>query len=114
MIVGLVLGALTGALFALLKGLRIWKLAAALGIAGAVLGAAAALAIPVRYSSTATVAYNGVFATTDHVDQVIATVLTNSSLDEMVRKFKLYPHDPAARDKMRAHLHIQRIGPTAG
>ena len=91
--IGLIAGVLAGGLFALIKGLKVWKLAAGLGIAGAVLGAATAFAIPDRYRSMEVIRVIG----SSRMPQSILTATSDASLDEIVTKFGLYPNDPAAR-----------------
>ncbi len=107
MTMGLMAGILAGALFALFNGLKVWKLAAALGVAGLVLGAAVAYVIPTRYSSMAVIQFRG-----PGIDQLVREAAAPASLDAILRRFNLYPNDPAARTKLRANLHflpIQRL-----
>ncbi len=58
-IMGLMLGTLIGILFALFNGLKVWKLAVTLGIAGAMLGGATSYIFPEQYISSAVVRYEG-------------------------------------------------------
>ena len=50
---GLVAGLITGALFALFHGLKVWKLATAMGALGTLLFAAGSFLVPDRFSSSA-------------------------------------------------------------
>src|ERR1700721_3855787 len=56
-IMGLLAGVLAGVLFALFNGLKVWKIAAGLGIAGAIAGAAVAFVLPERFASEAVIWY---------------------------------------------------------
>ena len=53
LVMGLIAGIVIGSLYALFAGLRVWKLAAGLGVAGAIAGVAIGYLIPDRYVSTA-------------------------------------------------------------
>jgi hypothetical protein len=114
-IMGLVTGILAGAIFALFNGLKVWKLAAALGVAGLAVGVAAAYLLPERYSSMAVIRYGGLDGAL--IDQVVHTVTTPSNLETIVQRFGLYPNDPDARTKLRENLRfqpIQRLRPGVG
>jgi capsular polysaccharide biosynthesis protein len=106
-IVGLVAGVLAGVLFALFNGLKVWKLAAALGIAGLALGAAIAFSLPDRYSSVAVLRYDAPDGS--GMQQLIAAVTSDASLDSIVQRFGLYPNDPEARRKLREHLYFRLV-----
>jgi hypothetical protein len=107
-IMGLMAGILAGALIALFNGLKVWKLAVALGMACAALGAMVSFLLPERYASTAVIWYSGADAPAA-VNRLIAAAEPNASFAEIAMLFKLYPGDPQAGDKVREHLRIQRI-----
>ncbi len=105
MIMGLMAGLIAGALFALFNGLKVWKLAAALGIAGLGLGAVAGYLVPVRYSSVAVIRYqDGI-----EMNQLVQTITSPASLDSIIQEFGLYPNDPDAQRKVRQSLHFRPI-----
>jgi hypothetical protein len=106
-IMGLLSGSLAGVLFALFNGLKVWKLAAALGIAGLALGAAIAFSLPDRYSSVAVLRYDAPDGT--GMQQLIAAVTSDGNLDSIVQRFGLYPNDPEARRKLREHLYFRPV-----
>ncbi len=104
-VLGMVAGILAGVLFALFNGLKVWKLAAGLGIAGAVLCAAISYGVPDSYMSTAVVRYDGGDAA--RMQQLIHAVTNDASLYAMVVDFGLYLNDPRAQSKLREHIRIQ-------
>jgi uncharacterized protein involved in exopolysaccharide biosynthesis len=107
MLMGLIAGVLTGALFALFNGLKVWRLATALGIAGAVLFGAASYMMPENFTSTAVL----VSPPRDEpkTKQLIDTVMSAASLHAIVLRFGLYANDHAADRKLSEHLHIESI-----
>jgi hypothetical protein len=109
--IGLVAGLVAGAWLALLMKLRVWKAAVGLGFGCAVLCAAVSYALPVRYESKAGVRYDAAdeAGAAIRMKGLIAAVGSDESLDEMARKFQLYPGQAHAREKMRAHLSIQPV-----
>jgi capsular polysaccharide biosynthesis protein len=104
-VMGVLAGIVAGVLFALFSGLKIWKSAALLGIAGAILLGSASYLEPERYSSSAVLAY--LPADQEKATQAVRAVTSSSSLHELVAKFGLYPNDPRSEDKLREHLHVR-------
>jgi len=104
---GLLFGSLAGVVFALFNGLKVWMLATALGIAGLALGAAIAFSLPDRYSSVAVLRYDAPDGA--GMQQLIAAVTSDRSLDSIVERFGLYPNDPGARRKLREHLYFRLV-----
>jgi hypothetical protein len=107
-VMGLVGGILAGALIALFIGLKIWNPAAALGLAGAVLCAAASFVVPERFSSSAMLAYRPEDRAL--VGPTIRAVTSGENLHAMVVRFGLYSNDPHADRRLGEHLHIQELG----
>jgi hypothetical protein len=118
MMMGLVAGILAGVFFALFKGLKIWKLAIALGLVGLGLGASAAYLMPTRYSSVAIIRYTGLDGAL--IEQAVHAVTNPSNLDAIVQRFGIYPNHPDARTKLQQSLRfwpirsIQRFRPGVG
>jgi capsular polysaccharide biosynthesis protein len=106
-VMGVIAGIVAGVLFALFNGLKMWKHAATLGIAGAALLGAASYLEPERYSSNAVLAYRP--ADQALARQAVNTVTSNANLHAIVVKFGLYPSIPRGEDELRDHLHIQEI-----
>jgi len=106
-IMGLIAGLLVGALFALFHGLKVWKLATAMGAAGAVLFAAGSYILPERFVSSAVLGYRPADKTL--VRPAISAVTSGDSLQAIVAKYSLYPNDARAEERLREHLHVQEI-----
>jgi LPS O-antigen subunit length determinant protein (WzzB/FepE family) len=106
-IMGVIAGILAGVLFALFNGLKMWKHAAMLGVAGAVVLGAASYLEPERYSSNAVLAYRP--ADQVLVGEAVKMVTSNASLHAIVVKFGLYPSIPRGEDELRDHLHVQDL-----
>ena len=109
-LLGLGTGVLLGSLFALFAGLKVWKLAAGLGIAGAVAGAAIAFAMPERFASSAVLRYDGSSAA---MGQVISAATSDANLRGVAETFKLYEGESGAERRLREHLHIEPVGSRA-
>jgi LPS O-antigen subunit length determinant protein (WzzB/FepE family) len=107
-IVGSIFGVIAGMLFALFNGLKVWKLATALGIACAVLAAAVSYAIPDRFSSSAVLADVG--ADQPRVRAMIGMVTSSDSIHAIGSELGLYPNDARADRKVSEHLHVQQLG----
>jgi hypothetical protein len=109
---GLGAGVLLGSLFALFAGLKVWKLAAGLGIAGAVAGAAIAFAMPERFASAAVIRWESGdrTAAAAHVHELVAAVTDDASLKEVVKTFQLYPGESGPEQTLREHLHLDPVG----
>ena len=111
-VMGLLIGIVAGSLFALFAGLKVWKLAGALGFAGAFAGAVLAFALPPRFGSMAVLRYEA----EDHVaakgrlDQLVAEITNDASLREVVQQFNLYQGEAGAEGRLREHLHIEDMG----
>lgn len=105
---GLIAGVAAGSLFALFVGRKVWKLAAGLGIAGAVAGAVIGYVLPERFSSQAVL----LFDSADHAGAATRTqrlfqaVTSDASLKQVVQTFNLYPGETGAERRLREHLHI--------
>jgi len=106
-VIGLLAGVVSGSLFALFAGLKVWKLAAGLGIAGAIAGAAVAFAMPERFASAAVLRYDGSPA---GMAQLVAAVTGDASLRDVVQRLQLYPGEAGAERTLREHLHIEPVG----
>jgi uncharacterized protein involved in exopolysaccharide biosynthesis len=104
-VAGLVAGVLAGALFLLLNGLKVWKIAAGLGIAGA----AVAFVLPERFASEALIRYEGpdLAVTGDRVRQIVAIVNSDANLRAIVQRFNLYPNESGRERRLAEHLHIE-------
>ena len=102
---GLVVGLLAASLFALFNGLKVWKPVAALGVAGTVLGVAAASVIPNIYRGLSVVSVRTSDATA--VGEVIDSATDPARLAAIVRQFNLYLGDPQAVQKLREHLTLK-------
>jgi uncharacterized protein involved in exopolysaccharide biosynthesis len=98
MLMGVIAGLVAGVLFALFNGLRMWKNAAMLGAAGALLLVAASYLVPERYSSNAVLAYRPTDET--RIQQMIGTVTSSANLHALI---------PSGENKLREHLHVQQI-----
>lgn len=109
---GLILGVVLGSLFAFFAGLRVWKLAAGLGLAGALAGAAVAYALPDRFVSTAVVRFTGSdqAAMRARVQRLVGAITSDESLRLVVQKLNLYSNEPDRERRMREHLHINFDG----
>jgi capsular polysaccharide biosynthesis protein len=107
-VVGLVAGVLLGSLVALFNGLKVWKLAAALGIAGAVLGAAIGLVLPERFASVAALSVESPdrVAAGTRVHRIAEAITTDAKLRAIVQQFKLFPNESGGARRLREHLHI--------
>jgi hypothetical protein len=105
-VMGLMAGVVAGSLFALFAGLKVWKLAAGLGIAGAIAGTAIGFVLPERYASSAVLRFDGPSA---GMSQLVAAVTIDASLKGVVERFKLYPGESGAERKLREHLHIEPV-----
>jgi LPS O-antigen subunit length determinant protein (WzzB/FepE family) len=110
-LMGLISGVIAGAFFALFAGLRVWKLAAGLGLAGAIAGAAVAYWLPDRYASMAVMRYVATdqSAAALRVRQLATGVTSDASLGAMVQRLNLYPSEAAGASKLREHLHINTL-----
>jgi hypothetical protein len=98
-----VIGLVAGVFFALFNGLKVWKPVAALGIAGTVLGAAAASVVPNIFQGLSVVSCR----TSDSaaVHQLIDSAMDPARLAAIVRQFNLYPGDPRAVQKTQGASH---------
>jgi capsular polysaccharide biosynthesis protein len=105
--IGLVAGVVSGSLFALFAGLKVWKLAVGLGAAGAIAGAAIGYVLPERFASSAVLRFDGPSA---GMSQLVAAVTSDASLKGVVQRFNLYPGEPGRERKLREHLHIEKVG----
>jgi hypothetical protein len=112
MIMGLVVGVLAGALFALFNGLKVWKLGGVLGLAGLILGAGVAYLMPERYSSMEVIRCSGQGC--DRLHNLVFAVLEPANLDAIVARFGLYPNDPDAQKKLMENLHFRAGTPGPG
>jgi uncharacterized protein involved in exopolysaccharide biosynthesis len=112
MVMGLLIGIVAGSLFALFAGLKVWKLAGALGLAGAIAGAALAFALPPRFGSMAVLRYEAAdeAAAKGRLGEMVAQITNDASLRVMVQQFNLYPGETGAAGRLREHLHIAAIG----
>ena len=110
-VMGLIAGVVLGSLFALLAGLKVWKLAAGLGIAGAMAGAAIAFAMPDRFASVGVLQWQSEdrAAAGARVRQLIAAVTADASLKGVVKTFQLYPGESRPEQKLREHLHFDPV-----
>lgn len=110
-LLGLGTGVLFGSLFALFAGLKMWKLAAGLGIAGAVVGAAIAFAVPDRFASSGVLRWQSEDrpAAGARVRQLVAAVTSDASLTGVVKTFQLYPGDSRPEQKLRQHLRLDPV-----
>jgi capsular polysaccharide biosynthesis protein len=106
MVMGLIAGAFAGSLFSLFAGLKVWKLAAGLGIAGAIAGAVIGYVLPDRFSSQAVLRYEGPAAA---MGQLVAAVTTDVSLRDVVHRLQLYPGEAGYELSLREHLHIEQV-----
>ncbi len=106
---GLFAGLLAGVLFALFNGLHVWKIAAGLGIAGAITGAAVAFVLPEMFASAAVIRYEGpdLAAGADRVHQIVAAVTNDSNLRAIILRFNLYPNESGREQRLVEHLHIE-------
>ena len=102
---GLVIGLVTGSLFALFNGLKVWKPVAALGVAGTVLGVAPASVIPNIYLGLSVVSCRTSDAAA--VRQLIDSATGPERLAAIVRQFNLYPGDQQAAQKLRESLTLK-------
>lgn len=98
---GLTLGAIVGAWIASLQLLKVWKLAAAMGIAGAVLCAAISYVIPDRYQSTGVLFYETPGLIKPLPDDVLA---------DLIHRFRLYPNDANSLRTLKEHLLLRPVG----
>jgi hypothetical protein len=105
---GLAAGLLAGGLFAAFNGLKVWKLATAMGVGGAVLGALVSYTVPDRYLSTALVTFHPDDAA--HARELIDSVTSPERLSWMVQRLGLYPGARDAQGKLRDHLRLQSSG----
>jgi capsular polysaccharide biosynthesis protein len=108
---GLVAGVLAGALFVFFNGLKVWKIAAGLGIAGGIAGAAVAFVLPERFASAAVIWYQApdLAAAGDRISQMVTVVKSDASLREIVQRFNLYPNEPGRERRLMEHLHIEIV-----
>jgi capsular polysaccharide biosynthesis protein len=111
-VMGLAAGLLLGSMIALFNRLRVWKLAASLGFAGAMVGALVAFVLPDRFSSTAVLRYEATdqAAARNQIREVFDAVTSDASLGGVVQRFKLYPGESDPERRLREHLHIEPIG----
>jgi capsular polysaccharide biosynthesis protein len=112
MVMGLLIGIVAGSLFALFAGLKVWKLAGALGLAGAIAGAVLAFALPQRFGSMAVLRYEAAdeAAAKGRLGEMVAEITNDASLRVMVQQFNLYQGETGAVGRLREHLHIEAIG----
>lgn len=104
---GLIAGVAAGSLFALFVGLKVWKLAAGLGIAGAIMGAVVGYVLPDRYGSQAVLRYEGPATA---MRQLVAAATSDVNLRDVVQRLQLYPGEPGEARRLREHLHIVSAG----
>lgn len=104
---GILVGISAGILFVLFSGLKVWKNAAILGVAGAILSGAASYLEPERYSSVAVLGY--LPADQAKVSQAVNEATSSGSLHALVVKFGLYSNAARAEDRLREHLHVRQI-----
>jgi capsular polysaccharide biosynthesis protein len=111
-VMGLIAGVVLGSLVALFAGLKIWKLAAGLGIAGAIAGAAVGYALPDRFTSAAVIRWESGDRTAAavRVHELVAAVTADASLKGVVKTFQLYPGESGPEQKLREHLHFDPVG----
>jgi uncharacterized protein involved in exopolysaccharide biosynthesis len=111
-VMGLIAGVVLGSLFVLFAGLKVWKLVAGLGIAGAAVGAAVAFAMPERFSSSAVVRWESQdwTAAAAHTHELVAAVTGDASLKKVAETFKLYRGELRPEQKLREHLHFDPLG----
>jgi hypothetical protein len=100
-----VAGVLGGALLAVFIRLKVWKVAAVLGVAGTVLCAAASFAIPDTFEGLSVVSAQ----TSDVavVRQLIAWATDDDKLSALTHQFNLYQGDPQAVQNLREHLILK-------
>lgn len=111
MFVGLIAGVVLGSLFALFAGLKVWKLATGLGVAGAIAGAAIGYMLPERFASVGVIRLVGKdhSAAGDLTRQLIEAVTSDGTLRAMVEKFNLYPNEAGRERRLVEHLHIEIV-----
>jgi hypothetical protein len=102
---GLMVGLLAGALFALVTGLRVWKLVAACAVAGTLLGAGAASFVPNVFEGLSVVSCRTSDAKAVH--RLIAAATDTERLASMACQFNLYPGDPRAEQQLRQDLTVK-------
>jgi hypothetical protein len=98
---------LVGGLLALFNGLRIWKLAGALGIAGMLLAGVASYLVHDHFVSSAVLVYRA--ADEPLVHQAVQKVTSGANFHELVQRFGLYPNEPGADRRLSEHLHVQEL-----
>jgi hypothetical protein len=101
----LVVGILAGGLFTLFNGLSAWRLVAALGVGGTVLGLAVASAIPNSFQGLSIVSCR----TSDAgaVRKLIDSATDTERLAFLAKSFNLYPGDSQAEEKLKQHLSLR-------
>jgi uncharacterized protein involved in exopolysaccharide biosynthesis len=111
-VMGLIAGLLLGALVALFAGLRVWKLAAGLGLAGAIAGAAVAYVLPERYSSTAVIRLEVQkhAVAEDRIRQLFQAATSDDACRALINRFNLYPGESEPERRLREHLHVETVG----
>ena len=102
--IALAIGVLAGILFAVVQAFHIWKPVALLGLAGAVLGAAAASALPRSFDGLSVVSCR----TTDPaaVRNLIALTTAPEELTALVQRFHLFPGDSRPEQRLVQSLNI--------
>jgi hypothetical protein len=107
-VMGLFSGVVLGSLFALFSGLKVWKLAAALGVAGAIAGGAIAFVLPVRFASEAVVRFEDPDQTAvrERVSQIVETMRGDGTFRAIAERHNLYSKESDRERKLRDHLHI--------
>jgi capsular polysaccharide biosynthesis protein len=111
LILGLISGIVIGSLVALFSGLKVWKLATALGIAGAIVGAGIGYMIPDRFASMAVIRYKAAdqAGADAYIRELTAQVTSEKALHEFVQTFNIYPGDPHPERTLHDHLHISQL-----
>lgn len=99
---GLLGGVLAGSLALLLTRLRVWKLALALGVAGA----AFAFMAPAQYTSTALVTYRGPGGWSQ-MRELISRITSDSRLEALLIDSGVYENMQGASTRLLEHLRIK-------
>ena len=93
-------------------GLKVWKLAAGLGIAGAIVGAVIGNMLPDRFSSQAVIRLETQKQplSGNRVRQLFQAATSDESCRQMVKLFSLYPGESEPERRLREHVHLETVG----
>ena len=112
LLAGLTLGVLAGAMWTMIRGRKQWSLRRIGGFAaaGMALGITIAILTPDQFVSTA------VLRTTegDKLPAALQGAFTNASLEDVIRKYTLYPAERNAKavGRMRSAIRVQEVKST--